>query len=193
MNRLLESAPTALRVAGITWEIDPSWRNVLRTFVAFCDDECEDDLKMDILLYNLYTDFQQSGFEEMSFVDNELKALLAKEADWFLRCGSDEKERKEPPTVDFRQDHQRIHEAFLKKGVDLDRAQGMHWWIFMGHFAELPECTLTRYMYLRYLRNSGKLSKKEHKHEQEEWERIGDDVLLIHTPQPDGGVFDWLV
>jgi hypothetical protein len=102
---------------------------------------------------------------------------MVKMAIWFLNCGK-EKENKsnDNKILDFEIDSNYIYNAFLKKGIDLD-ATDLHWWHFMGHFSELPECFLTRLLYLRSRRSKGILTKDERK----ECANIGWDVILINN------------
>jgi len=177
MNRLLQAAPDALEAAGARYKINPGYRAVLQVLAAFKDKELAEEDKVDILLYNLFLDLQKTPVASVAYLPQAFKMELAQKAHWFLKCGDDkEKALGEKPVLDFQQDAQHIYNAFLKKGINLDY-EDLHWWHFMGHFSELPECFLTRLMYLRGQNNRGKLTKEE----KQECSRIGWDIVLINS------------
>jgi len=177
MNRLLQTAPDSLEIAGVNYRINPGYRPVLQTLSAFSDKELTPEEKMDVLLYNLFLDLQKTPVSSMVYLTQEIKTSLAEKAHWFLKCGVNKLESaQQKPLIDFEQDAQHIYNAFLKKGINLDY-EDLHWWHFMGHFSELPECFLTRLIYLRGQYYRGKLSKEE----KEECSRIGWAIVLIDS------------
>ena len=177
MNRLLRTAPNQLEIAGEMLNIDPGYRAVLQTLSAFNDNELTLEEKMDILIYNLYLDLQKTSIGFVINLPQDTKAELANKAYWFIKCGDiKDKSAKERPIIDFDQDAKFIYNAFLKKGINLD-CEDLHWWHFMGHFSELPECFLNRLMYLRSQYNRGKLTKEE----KQECSVIGWDIVLINN------------
>lgn len=169
-NRLLITAPYQLKVDGALLDIDPSFRTVLRTFAAFRDDELTNEIKLGLLIENIYIEPMEEYTQEA--VD---KAI------WFIKGGkhdSEEQGKSKLPTVDFAQDAQYIYDAFLKKGIDLDVVSDIHWWTWRAHFGELPECFLTRLMYLR---NKMRQPKGLDKDEKKECADIGWDIVNIKS------------
>jgi len=200
---LTESCPYTLEVMGHDYDIDPSYRAALETFKAFASDELSDMEKAGIMVHNLFL-----GEENYSL---EVWQGMVEKAAWFLRGGDETHEKPEKiPTVNFEFDNKRIYAAFKKIKVNLNDKitlfdengepeldeNGkkiliyMHWWDYLAHFSELPECELSRIMYLRHLYNTGELNKKEHKRERKEAERIGWDIIKIKASLDDD--FDWI-
>jgi hypothetical protein len=164
MNRLQQKAPLTAEFNGVCFNLKTSFRRALKSLAALADHQLTDAEKQGILVYNLFGDIEEYSPEMLEYTV------------WYLKGGKEERhhDKSEIPTFDFNIDAQRIYEAFLKKGIDLD-AVNLHWWTFLAHFAELPECALTRIMHLRNQNNTGKLSK----HEREECARIGWDIIKI--------------
>jgi hypothetical protein len=175
MNRLLTKAPSHLEIGGAFLPIDIDFRSALLTFAAFGSPDLTDEERQGVMIHNLFGPVEYFSTE------------MIHKAIWFLKCGKESKTAQERPIVDFNHDAQRIYEAFLKRGVNLDTAK-LHWWTFMGMFAELPECSLTRIMHLRHQSNHNKLTK----HEREECSRIGWDVIIIKNSLDSIEAPDWI-
>ena len=185
MNRLLQSAPTKLTIGGIDYHINASYRIVLHMISVAKNEEIADEDKPFILIKNLYKDFRDKSFFELRMLPDEIIVGLIEQMNWFVRGGKDEKEsdkqKNKQATVCFEQDGEYIHAAFLKRNVDLDLNKDIHWWTWKSHFSELPECFLTRLMYLR---NKMRQPKGLDKDEKKECANIGWDIVNIKV----GGV-----
>lgn len=118
--------------------------------------------KAEILIENLYCAPYPGNIQEA--VNQGIK---------FLMCGEDEGSKNHERLCDFQKDGKYIYEALLKQGLDLDKANNLHWWTFMAHFAEIPASTFSRIVYLRMQSNHGKLTKDE----RAECERIGWHII----------------
>lgn len=188
MNRLLKTAPDRLEIAGVKYKISTGHRTVLKILSALKSKDLQEGDKVDLLLYNLFLDLRKTPITSVSYLPYDFKLELVNQAYNFLKCGDDrDKSAEEKPTVDFEQDARHIYNAFLKKGINLDN-EDLHWWHFMGHFSELPECFLTRLMYLRGQNNKGKLTKDE----KQECARIGWDIVLVRNNLDLEDEPDWL-
>ena len=162
MSRLTRKSPTSVIIDGEEYPINTDFRDCLNTVIALGDPKLSSSEKVEIILWNLY-DEPPSNYEE-----------AIKQAIWFLACGKDLDEKEvQQKLCDFEQDGDYIYSALLKKGVDLDRVDDLHWWTFMSHFSEVPESQFTRIVYLRSQSQKGKLTKDERK----ECARIGWDVI----------------
>lgn len=165
MNRLIERAPSFVEIDGQSFAINTNYIDCLKTVLALQNSDLTTMERTEILLYNTYSETPHNGLE------------AARKALWFLRCGREQDDRVIAKLCDFAQDDEHIYNALLKKGIDLDKSENMHWWTFMSHFSEIPESTFTRIVYLRNQSNKGKLTKEE----KEECARIGWNVIRLHN------------
>lgn len=181
------TAPYSIDIAGVDMKIDPCFRNALNILSMLRDVELNDDIKVDLFIYKLYTAMQDDEFAMLMYMEDNIKAHLMDGANWFLSCGVTDKEQStKRPVLDIEQDWQFVVSAFLIKGIDLlDPNLKLHWWTFQKHLEELPkDCHLVRIMYLRSLKNDGKLNKKEFKAERAEYNKIGEKIMVIAGDVP---------
>ena len=164
MLRLVERAPTSLMIGGREYPVDTDYVSCLLTVLALQDAELLAEERVELLLDNLYDCVPHDPLEAV------------RQGLWFLRCGRDGDNRDVKKLCDFAQDGDYIYNALLKKGVDLDKCEKMHWWTFVAHFSEIPESAFTRIVYLRERRNRGKLTKDE----RAECARIGWNVIDLN-------------
>lgn len=168
MSRLIHKAPSTVVVDGVCLAVETDFRVCLQTVLALGDGTLTGEEKLDILLHNLFDQPPENPAE------------AARQGLAFLRCNKEaEGAANQPPLCDFAQDDGYIYAAMLKKGIDLDAVDTMHWWTFMAHFAELPESTFKRLVYLRSRQAQGKLSKEE----KEEIAQYGQGVVTLANPQ----------
>jgi hypothetical protein len=191
MSRLFNPAPCELDVAGVKYDINPGYRTILRIMEVSRHDDLEQDQKALYLIYKLFPHLQNEPIYSLRLMPEEQLAAYMEAAVWFIRCGRGEKEEYKRPLVDFQKDEEYIDNAFLAKNVDLAEKTDLHWWRFIGHFSELPECFMSRIMYLRHLVNTGKINNKEHKQDKEQCSRIGWDIIELNNVNTEKEP-DWL-
>lgn len=142
-----------MEIDGIAYAIDPNFRVVIRSLMAFEDADLTAAEKTAILYSNLYLDYPED-FE---------KAML--KAVWFLNGG---KENGELASQGYRlfsweKDANLIFAAFQQThGIDLQETEFLHWWKFLALFFDLgSETVFCNLIGLRKRVKSGKASKEE--------------------------------
>lgn len=177
MNRLINKAPKSITIDGADYKINTNFRDVLQTVQALNDKDLTDSEKIEILIHNIYDE-----------IPSDIEKAI-KEAISFLRCGKEIDDNKEAENLcDFDKDADYIYQAMLKKGIDLDTHDDLHWWTFMSHFAEIGESTFSRIVYLRMRKNRGKLTKDERK----ECDSIGWNVINMQDGSLDDEILAYL-
>lgn len=152
MNLLVDALPTAVEIDGKEYEINTSFRDCLRTILAFEDEELTGYEKQAIMLQNLFPEpieNVQAAFEVGTRFLNGGK-VGESESESNLRLYS------------FDKDAALIFAAFRQThGIDLETAE-MHWWKFMALFADLGgETTFCNLIGLRKRVKTGVASKEE--------------------------------
>ena len=135
--------PTELIVNGIPKRINWDFRDVREIIIAMNDDELSDEEKGFVLLTNLYVD-------DLSDVD--LQEAI-KQGLWFLDWGkSYDSDKNSPRILDWNKDYEYICSAVnksVKTAEDCRELENMHWWTFLGKFAERGKCYMSTILELR--------------------------------------------
>ena len=168
MSRLTDyraKPPEAVEIDGSEYTLNGCFRNCILTLEALLDPDLMDWEKAELVMDNMYTEPHPENTAEA------VRLAL----DYLMQGREARGEDKNlPASIDFRQDGQLIYDAFLLKGVNLDKSD-MTYWEFLAHLRELPEgCTLSRYAYWRQTPMS-KLSKSE----RDLINKIGHDVVFL--------------
>lgn len=150
--------PISLDLAGKEFEICSDYRVALIIFEAFDDPELNDYDRMEVMLRCLYKDG----------IPPELVDEALKKAAWFLDGGEDYREasqQRQKKVMSWTQDEKMIFSAVNKTaGQEVRAVPYMHWWTFLGYFAEIGECLFTT---VREIRDKKNKNKKLDKWEQE--------------------------
>lgn len=148
--------PKTLSVNGIEYDIRSDFRDVLKIVCAFNDPELQDEEKIYVCLFILYTDFDripkddyEAAFEAaMDFIDHGIKA----------------DDKKSPRVMDWEQDEGIMFPAMNKvAGFETRSVDYLHWWTFMGYFMEISEGVFSHVISLR--------NKKARNKPLDKWER----------------------
>lgn len=153
---MIGSLPKTLTVNGREWAIATDYREILKVMVIFNDPELEAREKLFLCLYYIYDDFEKLNPDEYE--------EAYKQAVWFIDCGSEPKEGKNPRLMDWEQDEHIIFPAVNRvAGFEVRDRDYLHWWTFMGYFTEIHEGIFSQVLSLR--------QKKAKKKKLEKWER----------------------
>lgn len=148
--------PKSLSVNGIEYDIRSDFRDVLKIVYAFNDPELQDEEKIYVCLFILYTnfdhipkdDYEAAFVAAMGFIDHGVKA----------------DDKKHPRVMDWEQDESIMFPAINKvAGFETRSVEYLHWWTFMGYFMEISEGVFSHVMSLR--------SKKARNKPLDKWER----------------------
>nr|DAT25369.1 MAG TPA: hypothetical protein [Caudoviricetes sp.] len=152
--------PTTLEVAGKEYSICSDYRVALVIFEAFDDPELNEYDKMAVMLDCLY--------KEPDSIPREACNEAIEKASWFLDGGEDYKEvgqQRQKKVMSWSQDEKMIFSAVNKTaGQEVRAVPYMHWWTFLGYFAEIGECFFST---VRSIREKKNRHKKLDKWEQE--------------------------
>ncbi|MBR1750848.1 MAG: hypothetical protein IJ740_08220 [Ruminococcus sp.] len=147
------------------YEIRSDFRAVLQIFTALADPDLDSREKCYITLKCLFKDFESIPPEDI--------AEAAEKAYWFADGGDIPKGGPAPVRIiDWQQDEHLIFPAVNKAaGFETRAVKYLHWWTFLGLFAEVGEGLFSQVMSIRTKRAKGKKLDKweqeflrEHKH-----------------------------
>ncbi len=155
---MLGQLPKTLNVCGKSYKIRTDYRNILRVFEAFADDNLNETDKMLVCLRRLYVDFK--GLPRDSFKEAYAQAR------WFIACGKMDEKQAPVRTFNWVKDEPILFPAVNKAaGMEVRAVPYLHWWTFMGYFESIDsESLFGTVLYLRQKRAKG---KKLEKHERE--------------------------
>lgn len=152
--------PSSIELDGTIYDIRTDYRDILRIILAFGDPDLETEHQVVVCLKVLYKDFD--SMPESRYEKAYEKAVQ------FIDCNRQSSSPKASPrTMDWEQDESLIFAAINRvAGMEVRDVPYMHWWTFMGFFAEIGECTFSQIQSLRYKKAKG---KKLEKYEREYW------------------------
>lgn len=168
MNILSSPLPKKIRVNNIVYDINYDYRTIIRTLLAFEDDELTQEEKVLIMLKNIYKkDIPGEDIEEAI-----TKAIK------FIDCGQEYKETSSnsPRIYSFQKDAGYIFSGInLTHHIDIDEKSDLHWWKFVSFFMDMsPDCMFGELVYYRKRKQEGKLTDEEKK----KYQKIKDLVDL---------------
>lgn len=152
---MIGELPEALNIGGRDYPIRSDFRAALVIFQALDDPGLDDREKQLAILECLY--------EEPESIPPEHTAEALERAAWFLDGGNIPKKQLNVRVLDWEQDESMIFSAVNKTAGREVRAEPMHWWTFLGYFAESGETLLQTVMRLRQKMAKGRSLDK--------WER----------------------
>lgn len=152
---MIGELPEALTVGGKEYAVRTDFRAALTIFRALEDPELEECEKQLAMLECLY--------ETPESIPHEYIEEAMERAAWFLDGGDIPKKTFRAKTIDWEQDESMIFSAVNKTAGCEVRSGYMHWWTFLGYFAESGETLLQTVMHLRQKMSKGKSLDK--------WER----------------------
>lgn len=154
------SLPTALDVAGNTYDIRTDYRDILRILLAFDDPDLENAEKMTVCLQILYVDVDKIPPQDLQEAVNAAMK--------FIDHGQ-ESDGKSARSMDWEQDAPLLFPAVNRvAGTEVRSLPYLHWWTFTGYFMEIRDSIFSSVLSLRQKRNRG---KKLEKQEQEFWKQ----------------------
>jgi hypothetical protein len=147
--------PKVLTINDVDYDIRTDFRDILRVFEAFNDDEMSDREKWIVAITILFYDYDTVEYSNDTF----------EQIVWFINCGKEDNSKQGKPIFSWEQDEQLIFSAIndsAKQEVRL--VEYMHWWTFVGYFNNIRDGLFSTVIHIR-----SKLNKKTklEKHEQD--------------------------
>lgn len=171
---MIYELPCALEVSGKNIEINTDWRVAMDCIEALQDTELTDADKVTVLLGLLYK----------GEISPEDIAEAVKKAVWYLSGGAEENAtgKKTPRLMDWQQDFRYIITPINRvAGCEVRSIPYMHWWTFLGYYAEIGDCTFAQIVRIRSLKAKGKKLDKA----DQQWYRENRDIVDIKTHYTD--------
>ena len=123
---MLGTLPKTLNVNGVDYKIRTDYRDILRIFSAFNDQELNDNEKAYVLMKQIYI--------EMEKIPKSAFRAAYEAAFNFIECHVKE-DRPSPKIVNWEKDEQLIFPAINKvAGCEVRALEYLHWWTFLGYF-----------------------------------------------------------
>lgn len=147
--------PTTLNINGLEAPINTDFRIALLIFEAINDKELSAREKTLAMIQLLYTEWQAIPITDYD--------AAIKQAAWYLDGGKQQESNgNQKPIMDWEHDEQMIFSSINKvAGTETRALDYMHWWTFLGYFAEIDEKSLfTQVVQIRQKRNKGKKLEK---------------------------------
>lgn len=166
---MIGELPKALLVNGSLYPIESDYRIVLNLFDELNSDELTNFDKAYLTMRTLYS----CDISEEDFVE------AVKSAYWFISGGDKPKsEPREVKLVDWKHDESMIFSAVNKTaGCEVRSLPYLHWWTFLGYFAETGEGLLSTVLTIRTkLADGKKLEKWE-----QEFLRKHKELVVLRT------------
>lgn len=168
---MIYDLPMSLCVNGQERAINADFRDIIIICNALNDEELTARDKNYILLNNLYKD-------DIQDLGNTTEAI--KQAIWFIDWGKEYKEQNEQPPrlLDWEKDYNSVIAAVnnkVKTVEDVRELPFLHWWTFLGYFAERGKCQISTILEIRDKLAHG---KKLEKWEEEILRENRDDIIL---------------
>lgn len=165
--------PKSLEVGGNEYSIRSDFRDVLRIYAAFDDDELSMHEKALICMVNIYPDYE--------CIPDEYLQEACEKAYWFVGGGDiPQSEPEKIKTLDWKQDEGILFPAINKAaGFVVRSCEYLHWWEFLGFFGEIGEGLFSSVMNIRQKMAQGKPLEK---HEKEFYKR-NKNIINIKTPE----------
>ena len=139
------------------------YRMVLDCFTCLNDEQMSESLRTFACMIIFYEDF--NDLDDFDGMDKELAARLVQEMYNFFNCGENPLHKTSFKALDWEQDSQLICSAVNKVAhQEVRSVEYMHWWTFMGYFAEIGESVLST---VGGIRSKIKRGKKLEKYEKE--------------------------
>jgi len=163
--------PTSLLVGGKKRAIRSDYRVALDIFEAYNDVNLNERQKETVLLVCLYVEPEK--------IEPDYYREALEKASWFLDGGRAYKEAtNNKKVVDWEQDESMLFSAINRvAGKEVRAMRYMHWWTFLGYFAEMGECLYSTVLNIRSKKVKGKkLDKTE-----QEWYKANKDVVDLRT------------
>ena len=155
---MLGQLPTTLNVHGQSYKIRTDYRNILRIFEAFADDNLSENEKLYVCLKRVYIDFSRMPKDDYK--------EAYEQAHWFISCDQIEEKTKPLRTFNWIKDAPILFPAVNKvAGMEVRAVQYMHWWTFMGYFQSIDSDSL--FGTVLSIRQKKLRGKKLEKHEKE--------------------------
>ena len=133
--KMLGQLPTTLNVNGISYKIRTDYRNILRIFEAFADNELSDSEKLIICLKRMFMDFSKLSPDDYKEAYEKVYQ--------FIGCNKPKEERTPLHTFNWVKDEPLIFPAVNKAaGTELRSVPYVHWWTFMGYFESIDSESL---------------------------------------------------
>lgn len=165
---MIYSLPTSLTVGGVEREINSDWRYALDCIEALQDNELTESDKVVVLLKLIYK-------EPISLDDTQ---EAAEQAVWFLSGGQNDDGKKSPKLMDWEQDFPYIITPINRiAGREIRSVEYLHWWTFLGYYAEVGDCTFAQIVRIRNMKLRGKKMDKA----DQTWYRENRDLVDIKT------------
>ena len=139
------------------------YRMVLDCFSCLNDFDLTEQERVIACLIIFYEDFDE--IEDIGALGEDLRNTLIEKMYNFFECEENPMHKMPFKTIDWNKDSQMICSAVNKVAhTEVRAVDYLHWWTFMGYFAEVGESVLSTVVGIR---NKIKRNKKLEKHEKE--------------------------
>ena len=169
--------PKSLEVCKTSYAIYTDFRDIIEICIALNDRDITDEEKAIILINNLY----ECEMDELPDLDEALKKAM-----WFIDCGQTYEGSDDTPSlINWEKDFNYVCAAVNLKVpnvLDIRDVEYMHWWTFLGYFAERGKCYLSTLIDIREKLAKGKPLEKW---EQEFYQENRQDVDINYYDEED--------
>lgn len=185
--------PTRVEVCGEPYDVRYGCRHILDIMEALADPELTNREKSWVTLDIFYPAFSPDD-AAASRMPSEHYNEAIKRFYWFLNGGKEEppEKGKAPRLVDWAKDFTYIAPAVSKAlGVmDIREIPDLHWWTFLGGYANIGDCLWAQIVRIRYKKARNKpLDKTDREFYRQNREII--DLKTTYTEAEDSLIAQW--
>lgn len=137
--------PKELEVNGVNRSINSDFRDIISIMSALNDPDLSPREKNFVLLTNFYED----DISELGDLEEAVKMAI-----WFIDWGKSYSEKDKAPSklLDWAKDYNYVVSAVnrrVKTVEDVRELPYLHWWTFLGYFAERGQCQISYIIEIR--------------------------------------------
>ena len=157
--------PTTIEIDDKVFSIrcKGDYRMVLDCFSCLNDTELSEQERVAACLIIFYDGFED--LSDLAYLDKDTLDKMANEMYQFFECRENPLHNTPYKLLDWEKDSQMICSAVNKVAhTEVREVEYMHWWTFLGYFAEVGDSVLSTVVSIR---NKIKKGKKLEKHEKE--------------------------
>lgn len=138
--------PKELEVNGVNRSINSDFRDIISIMSALNDPELSPREKNFVLLTNFYA---EDDISELGDLEEAVKKAI-----WFIDWGKEYSEKEKAPSklLDWAKDYNYVVSAVnrrVKTVEDVRELPYLHWWTFLGYFAERGQCQISYIIEIR--------------------------------------------
>lgn len=146
---MIYGLPKTVEVNGAVYNIRSDYRAILDIIIVLSDPDLTNNERAEAALTIFYPEFDEiSPYNYQEAIEKIL---------WFINCGDESKQEKQPKMMDWEQDFHLIVSPINRVlGVEIRSVEYLHWWSFISAYQEIGDCLFAQVVGIRQKKAKGK-------------------------------------